>query len=179
MKIFEDISIFSKTDDYLPILNGCINTNMFALFLMDFGIIHSRYLDIWYEKYDLNATIVSVCVLFLVIIVTRFVYNYLFTEFSLIKFIGIALVLQFIHDVVFYSIMFKMKNKFATFFKKYAKDSGYRLLIGNAVMILVAVLGSSSFAAMSYNLNVICLVVSFYIMPFLIHGKKKSTLAKK
>jgi hypothetical protein len=176
MKFFQDISDFSNLEHYLPILNGCINTDMFALFLLDFSIIHSKYLDIWYEKYNLNASIVNICVLFLVIIVTRFLYKYIFSDFTILKFVGIAIVIQFIHDICFYFIIFNLKNKFVVFFKRYAKDSGYRLLLGNALMITVAVLGSSTFATMSTNMNVICLVLSMYILPFLIHGKKKSSL---
>ena len=42
--MFKDISNFNNTSDYLPILNGCINADLFVLFLVFHGIFKSAFL---------------------------------------------------------------------------------------------------------------------------------------
>ena len=84
MKLFQDISNFSNINDYLPILNGCINTDLTALFLLDVGIIHSKFLDKWYSTYGISASILNILILFIVIIIVRFLYKYIFNEFTIL-----------------------------------------------------------------------------------------------
>ena len=173
MQLFQDISNFSNINDYLPILNGCINTDLTALFLLDIGIIHSKFLDKWYENYKLSASILDTLILFIVIIITRFIYKYIFTDFSIWSFIGLAICVQIIHDILFYLFTLHFHNRFLSFFKGYAKNSGIRAFFGDAVMITFACLYSSSFATMNTNMNIIFLIISFYLLPFLLFGKKR------
>ena len=62
----------------------------------------------WYKKYNLSAVIADVLIIVIGIIIARFVYPYVFGEsFSLIKFIGLAVLIQITHDILFY-YMFKL-----------------------------------------------------------------------
>ena len=47
--IFKDISNFNNVSDYLPILNGCVNADLFILFLVFHGAFKSVYLKKWYK----------------------------------------------------------------------------------------------------------------------------------
>ena len=50
--IIQNISNFNNMNDYLPILNGCINADLIIIFLVFHGIIKSNYVKKWYKKYQ-------------------------------------------------------------------------------------------------------------------------------
>ena len=76
--IFKDISNFNNINDYLPILNGCVNADLVILFLVFNGVFKSFYLKKWYKKYQLNAVLADVLILVIGIILARFFYKYFF-----------------------------------------------------------------------------------------------------
>ena len=83
MKLFGDISNFSNVSDYLPILNGVLFVETFVIFFTLHNFISSKTLSIWYKKFQLSAVLADVSIVFLVIILTRFLYYFFFSQFSL------------------------------------------------------------------------------------------------
>ena len=171
--IFNDISDFNNINDYLPILNGCINADLIIMFLLFHNIINSFYLKKWYKKYQLSAVLADVLILFIGIIIARFLYKYLFgTTFSIWKFTGLAVCIQIIHDILFY-LFFKNTpfgyNAMLDFFKAYSKEVGAGAIIGDSFMMVLACLLSSHFASHSTNINIITLIISSYFIPYMIN----------
>ena len=68
MKLF-NISQFSNTSDYLPILNGVIITDIIVIILLLVGIINSCVLQTWYRSISLSAVIADVLIIFIGIII--------------------------------------------------------------------------------------------------------------
>jgi len=170
--IFKDITNFTNVNDYLPILNGCINADLIIIFLAFHGVFKSNYLKKWYKKYQLSAVLADVLILFIGIILARFLYKYLFTSFSIWKFTGLALFIQIIHDILFYLFFSSVPqgyNSMLDFFKMYAKEVGVGAIIGDSFMMILACLLSSHFATYSVNYNFILLVVSLYFFPYMIN----------
>ena len=169
MKYLKDISDFNNVNDYLPILNGCLNADLIIIFLTYHGFFNSRYLMKWYKKYQLNAVLADVLILFIVIILVRFFYTYLFTSFSIWKFTGIAIFIQIIHDFLFYFMFSNIPrgyNAMLDFFKEYAKEVGVGAILGDSFMIILACVLSSHFAIYNLNTNIITLVISLYFIPY-------------
>ena len=170
--IFKDISNFNNVSDYLPILNGCINADLVVLFLVFHGAFKSVYLKKWYKKYQLNAVIADVLILFIGIILARFFYKYFFDTFNIFKFTSLAVCIQIIHDLLFYWMFTSLPvgyNSMLDFFKEYAKEVGVGAILGDSFMMIVACLMSSSFATYSLNMNIITLVISLYFFPYMIN----------
>jgi len=170
--IFKDISNFNNVSDYLPILNGCLNADLIIIFLAFHGVFKSAFLRKWYKKYQLSAVIADVLILVIGIILARFLYKYLFSEFSIWKFTGLAICIQIIHDLLFYWLFSSLPigyNSMFDFFKGYAKEVGVGAIIGDSFMMMLACLLSSYFATYSLNLNIIILVVSVYFFPYMIN----------
>ena len=65
MKLFENISDFSKTEDYLPIINGAINADIIIIFLVFHGVFSSYYIKKWYKTFQLSACIIDISILHL------------------------------------------------------------------------------------------------------------------
>lgn len=172
--IFKDISNFNNVNDYLPILNGCINADLIIIFLLYHGIFKTQLLKKWYKKYQLSAVIADVFILMIGIILTRFFYKFFFPfqGFSIWKFTGLALIIQIIHDILFY-LFFKTLprgyNAMLDFFKEYANELGVCAILGDSFMMIIACLSSSYFAAFSLNFNIITLITSIYFIPYMIN----------
>ena len=75
--IFGSISNFNNVNDYLPILNGCINADLLFIFLVYHGFIKSSFIKKWYKTFRLSAVIVDVLIFFIIIITARFICTYL------------------------------------------------------------------------------------------------------
>jgi len=172
--MFKDISNFSNVNDYLPILNGCIIADLIIIFLLYHGIFNSLFLRKWYKKYQLSAVIADVLILVIGIILARFFYKFVFPlqGFSIWKFTGLAVIIQIIHDILFYLFFRSIPtgyNAMLDFFKAYAREVGAGAILGDSFMMIIACLFSSYFATYSLNSNLIILIVSLYLFPYMIN----------
>jgi len=172
--MFKSISEFNNTSDYLSILNGALITDLFVIFLLIFGDIKSKVLVEWYGKYNLSAVIADVLIIVIGIIMARFAYPYVFGEkFSLINFTGLAVVIQIVHDILFY-YLFNMvprgKNMMLDTFKDYANEVGFKAVLSDSLMIISTCLLSSYFVSLSLNTNIIILILTLYILPYAIYN---------
>lgn len=160
-------------NDYLPLLNAVIITDVFFMLLMNLGVINSKVLKEWYRSYNLSAVIADVLIIMIVILITKKIYNYIFKEFSLNKFIILALIIQIIHDILFYiliTIIPKGSNRMIDTFKDYAKEVSYGAIIGDSLMIITACILFNYFEKMDTNTNIIILIVSLYILPYILNN---------
>lgn len=170
--IYKDISSFTNVNDYLPILNGCICADLIIIFLLFHGVFKSRWLKQWYTKYQLSAVIADVLILVIGIILARYFYGYFFTSFNIWKFTGLAVTIQIIHDLLFYWFFKSVPtgyNAMFDFFKEYASEVGAGAILGDSFMMVISCLLSSHFATYSVNSNLIILVVSTYLFPYMIN----------
>ena len=170
-----NLSNFNNYDDYLAILNGCLLADIVILLIVYYTpYFDSKYLKLWYEKYRLSAVIADVLILLIGIIITRYIFTSYNLEYNLISFIGITLIVQIIHDILFY-IFFKNlplgKNKMLDLFKDYAKEVGYNAILGDSFMIIIAIIFSIYFFNKSKHFNLISLIIMVYMIPYIIYTK--------
>jgi hypothetical protein len=172
--LFKNISNFNNINDYVPILNGCIGADIIIIFLVFNGIFKSYFIKKWYKKYQLNAVLADVLILFIGIILTRFFYKYLFNSFSIWKFTLLAVCIQIIHDILFYLFFQSLPlgyNTMLDFFKSYAEEVGIGAILGDSFMMIITCLLSSHFATYNLNINIIILVFLVYLIPYMINFK--------
>jgi hypothetical protein len=170
--MFINISNFTNINDYLPILNGCINADLIIIFLSYHGIFKSKLLKKWYKKYQLSAVTADVLILVIGIILTRFFYKFIFETFNIWKFTGLAVIIQIIHDIIFYWFFISVPtgyNGMLDFFKEYAIEVGVGAILGDSFMMIISCLLSSYFANYSLNTNLIILIISLYLFPYMIN----------
>jgi hypothetical protein len=170
---FSDISSFEKTEDYLPILTAIIIVDVIGIILSYANIISSDFLRIWYKKFQLSAVLADVLIIFIVFIIARYIYNYIFEEYSIINFIILMLILQITHDILFYLMITSIKkgsNKMIDVFKYYADEMSYYAIIGDSIMIIASVLIASYLASLDVNTNIIILIVILYLLQFILYN---------
>lgn len=169
--MFQDISKFSNMRDYLPILNGALLVELIVLYL-SLTQKNGGSLVLWYKKYRLSAVLADVLVVVLGIVVTRFLYPYIFTGFSILKFIGLLVLVQIIHDVLFYGLFSSIprgKNQMLDLFKDYAKGAGITAILGDSLIVIFSALFASLLAANSINTNIIIMLFTLYFLPYFLY----------
>jgi hypothetical protein len=170
-----DISNFNKIADYLPLLNGAVSSELIILFILYYTpYFNSEYLKNWYETYRLSAVLADVFILMIGFVITRYIYTKLNIKWSIFKFLGILLIVQIIHDFIFY-LFFKTipvnRNKMLDLFKYYANEVSYKAILGDSFMILIAALFAYYFASFNLNNNIIIFIVLLYLLPYFLHSK--------
>jgi hypothetical protein len=173
--MFSPIHKFDNLSDYLPILNGSIAADLIVIFILYYTpYFNSKFLKQWYENYRLSAVLADVLILVIGMIITRYIFKKLNWSWNLTKFLITILVVQVIHDYLFY-LFFKSvpvgKNKMLDVFKKYAQEVGYKAILGDSFMIIISVLLSSYYAGLSVNTNIILLISLTYLVPYFIFSQ--------
>lgn len=171
----KDISQFNKLSDYVPILNGSIAADLIVLGIVYYTkYFNSSQLMKYYETYRLGAVIADVLILVIGLIIARFLYSYIFDSWNIFYFTGLVVVIQVIHDVLFYNFFKSVPrgvNKFLDIFKDYAKEVSAGAILGDSFMIIIATLLSSYFAGFNMNSNIILLVVLTYLIPYVLYTR--------
>lgn len=173
--MFKPIHDFDNLNNYLHILNGSIAADLIILFILYYTpYFNSKYLKQWYEKYRLSAVIADVLILVIGMIITRYIFKKLKWNWNLNKFLITILIVQIIHDYLFY-LFFKSvplgKNKMLDVFKKYSSEVGVNAILGDSFMIIISVLLASFYAGLSINTNIILLTLLTYLVPYFIFSQ--------
>lgn len=171
--MFGDISNFNNLFDYLPILNGSILADIIIILGLYYtNLYNSKYLKKWYESYRLSAVIADVLILVIGMIITRYVYYKFFSQFNIVYFIILILIIQITHDILFYLLFTNVPvgvNKMLDLFKDYAKEVNTGAILGDSIMIVIATLFSSLFKNLNLNQNIILLITQVYLIPYIIY----------
>ena len=159
---YVDISNFYKISDYLPILNGCINSELTVMYIAYFTLYltigNTDALKLWHEKYTFTLSIWSISTMMLIIVLTRFCYTLLFNEFTVYKFTFLTVVVQLVYDIFYYLTFY---HKLPKGFKMFnylditADDVSYRTSTESVSSIILASFLSSNFATYTLNSNLI------------------------
>jgi hypothetical protein len=169
--MFKDISRFNNINDYLPIITAILIVDFIGI-VLSYSNMLGKYLKLWYQRFLLSAVIADVLVIFLVVIIARAIYYYIFNKFSIINFILVMLVIQITHDILFYlmiTIIPRKSNNIIDVFKDYADEVSYKAIIADSVMIIATGLIASYLANFNANTNIIILVVFLYLLQYVLH----------
>jgi len=172
----KDISNFNNINDYLPILNGCLIADIIIILITFYTPYFSDKLADWYKKYQLSAVIADTLILVIGFILARIFYKKIFKKWSLLRFIFLILVIQIIHDILFYvgiiKPMPKGANRMIDLFKTYANQTGITAILGDSFMMVISVLLAVLCNKVDTNYNIIILIISLYLLPYIIHAKE-------
>jgi len=151
----------------LSLLNAGLLTDLIVIAL-SFNVLKTPSLTLWYKKFGIGAVLADVLILVIGVLIASFIYPYLFTEYNLFYFIGLVLVVQLTHDLLFgfFVNRYQGNSPFIGVFKQYVKEIGPRILLVDALMMISTVLLQKLFS-MSAN-NDVWAVVLVYIMPYLV-----------
>jgi hypothetical protein len=169
----KNIGDFNNINDYLPLFNAVLITDLFVILLLNVGIIKSQVLRNWYSKYNLSAVIADVLIILIGLIITRAIYYYVFDSFSILKFTGLAVAVQLAHDILFYVFFSNVPrgvNNMIDTFKDYAKDVSYKAILADSGMMTMSCLVASYLVTKNTNTNIIVFISFVYLLPYLLYN---------
>jgi hypothetical protein len=171
--MFKNIADFNNINDYLPLFNAVLITDLFVIFLLNARVIKSQVLKQWYSQYNLSAVIADILIILIGLIITRAIYYYVFETFSILKFVILAVIVQIAHDILFYVFFTNIPrgvNKMLDTFKDYANDVSYKAILADSGMMIMSCLIASYLANKNTNTNIIVLISFLYLLPYLLYN---------
>lgn len=166
---------YSNKFEYVPILTANIYADLLIIFITLGGFIYkSKTLEDWYKKYRLFASIADILIGVLYILLARYIVFAMNIEPSLISFALLAVIIQIIFDFLFYIFFSSIpigSNNMLDFFKGYAADVKEGAIIGDSVLVIFAVVLSAFLNLQSFDVNIVLLIISIYLIPYFIYMK--------
>lgn len=175
MTTLGNISNFNNVNDYLSIITGALIVDLVIISLAVFNLIKSKTLKIWYNNYGLSAILADVLSIVIGIIIARYLYPFIFTEYSLVNFILLTVIIQITHDLLFSYLFYSIprgNSGILDVFKDYGNEIGPTILLGDALMIISTIIISSYLTTLNNNNIIILLIVMLYITPYLLYSLK-------
>tara|TARA_Y100001936_G_C15856411_1_gene550054 strand:- start:259 stop:804 length:546 start_codon:yes stop_codon:yes gene_type:complete len=173
-----------KDFTFLQLLTTTVIVEAFILYLFRFtkspltGIAINR----WYNNLGWSAVILDLLSFMIGFYIAKFIYEYLVdkkyinTNYELYKFLGIVLVVQILHDFLFYFFVIKPypenKNIVMDEFKYYAEKVKTGAVIGDSIMYLIGTpLLYLIIQKNDINTNTFISIVSLYLIGYFIYQK--------
>jgi hypothetical protein len=156
---------------YLENLNGVLLTDLIVIGALLFGLIESNSLVKWYRLFGLGAILADVMIIMIGIIITQIVYPFVFRSFSLYKFVGLAILIQTVHDCLLALVVNSFpvgKSNIIDVFKEYIDENGAWILLADSLMMASAILIMQVMKLYSRDINIIMLIILLYKVPYLL-----------
>jgi hypothetical protein len=175
-----DISEVSDTSDWWLILLG-------ILFVDTVIILAARYypnifgsnLNIWYDKFGLSAVLADVLIIALGFAIARYIYTFFFKDvigWSPLYFLIILVLVQMIHDILFYLLVIvpipRGENAMMDVFKDYARG-GAKIIAGDAGLMIGSALSAMVLKSLPSNVAVEFGLLVLYTLPYALYTNTK------
>ena len=171
-----NIGNYKAVEDWWFLLPAILLIDTIVIFLVravpdTFG----KPINDWYDEFGLAAVLSDVSIIAIGIAITRYVYSCFFMEqegWSIWYFIGLAVIIQIIHDVIFaFGVVQKIPlghNSMIDVFKKYI-EGGPKIIFTDALMVA----GSIGLAATMKNQDLhytnIMFLVTAYSLSYILY----------
>ena len=172
---FPDISNFNEVSDVLFIFFGILTVDVTVLFLARFYKVGGRFLNEWYDQFNVLAVLADVMIIFIGFLITRYIYTqFLFQKFewNVIYFMLLLIVVQLLHDIFFYFCVIKPipvgQNEMMDVFKSYANDLGAVILGGDAMLMIGSALVAMFYKYMPTHVFVSVSSIFVYALPYIL-----------
>jgi cell division protein FtsW (lipid II flippase) len=178
-----DISNFRDMSDLLYIFFAIVIVEFFTILSARYYKIGGQYLNEWYDEFNILAVIADIMILFIGIIIARYIYTlalYQRYEWNPIYFIILLLFVQVTHDLIFYLGVIKPvpagHNEMMDIFKKYSNDIGAKALLGDAILIVSSGLIAMLLKYIPFHIFVSVSAIFTYGIPYILYTRNPYVL---
>jgi hypothetical protein len=173
-----DLSNYS----YFPqILIAVLIVDLIVIFLVRFfpGFWGST-INVWYDRFGLSAVLADVLIIVLGFFIGQYIYkNYLAETYGWNPaiFAGLLVVVQVVHDLLFYFGVIKPipkgHNEMMDVFKTYAEKGGAKVIVADSAMMLGSFGIATALANASEFATVVSGVLATYALPYILTTRWK------
>jgi len=180
----KDISNYKTVSDLWYIFIAVLAIDVFVIFLTRFyPEVFGRSLNRWYDLFGLNAVIADVIIIVLGFVIGRYAYTnfvkekFVDGEWSPVWFTGTLVVIQLLHDLLFYFGIIKQlppgHNAMIDVMRQYGETGGFKILLGDAAMMTASSFLAMALKASSGHIVSAVGLVALYVLPYILYTKKQ------
>ena len=176
--MLSNISNIYETSDLLPIFIAVLIVDLIVIIIAKKTGFFGKQINIWYEKLGITAVILDVFIIVIGILITRYIFTYFklnLLNFNPLYFILVAVIVQLIHDCLFYILVIvpsvKGKSDVMDIYKDYAVENGYYILIADMIMVITSCLLAMLLKSQPTHLNLYILILVIYLIPYYVYDK--------
>lgn len=180
--ILGDISDYKNNSDLLYIFLGILIIDISVLFLTRYfpDTVGGKYLNVWYNRFDVLAVVSDVFIIGLGFIIARFLYTFFFASslgWSITHFLLLLIIVQALHDVFFYLGVINQlprgHNEMIDVFQDYAKDGGYKIIVGDAFLMLGSAVVAMILKEQPDSVVQLIAALTVYTAPYILYTRNK------
>jgi len=175
-----DISDYHDLGDWGFLITAAIAVEAVVIAITRFFPAFSgKYLNLWYSRFRLSAILQDILSVLIGFGLARYFYTeYVYPNYDWnpMYFTGVAVVVQVLHDILFYVGVVRQvpegQNGMIDVFKKYAENTSYKAVIGDsAIMVGTSVV---SMVLKAFPLHTIFLgLAAAYTIPYFMEVKNE------
>jgi hypothetical protein len=175
-----DITNPEDAQDWWYILIAILIVDVVVIFLTKYlPDILGEPINLWYERFGLNAVISDVLIIALGFFMARYAYTYFVPAsygFNLLYFLAILVGIQLVHDLFFYFAIIKPipqgHNRMIDVFKRYS-SGGVKILLSDAAMMIASALIAMSLKEGGTEVYAGLSLLTVYTLPYILETKNK------
>jgi hypothetical protein len=176
-----DISDRFEAADWIYIVLAVLVVEVIVLFLTRFfPDLLGKNLNIWYNRFKLNAVLADIVIILIGFALARYVYTeYIYpnVDWNPTYFTGSLVGIQAIHDILFYLGVIKPiprgQNAMMDVFKDYAETGGAKILAGDGAMMVGSSVLAMLFKAASPQILTFVGLLAVYAVPYVLETRNQ------
>jgi hypothetical protein len=178
--MFPDLSNYKNGNDLIIIFFAILTVDVVVIFLTRyFPEIFGTTLNLWYDRFGLNAVLSDVTIILLGFVIARYLYTWFIKpkyEWNPILFMGLLVVTQVIHDVLFYFGVIapipQGHNQMMDIFKRYS-EAGSIIIGGDAVLMIASALVAFGYQSLPAHVTTGLSILVSYALPYILYTAHK------
>lgn len=175
-----DITNPEDAKDWWYILLAILIVDVVVIFLAKYlPDILGESINLWYERFGLNAVISDVLIIAIGFFIARYAYTHFMPAsygFNLWYFLAILVLVQLVHDLFFYVAIIKPipqgHNRMIDVFKRYS-SGGVKILLSDAAMMIASALIAMSLKESGPEVYAGVSLFTVYTLPYILETKNK------
>jgi hypothetical protein len=168
----------NNVSDVVKLFFATLSLDTTVLFLTRYFDVGGKSLNKWYDNFGLLAVLSDVSVIVIGFLIANAIYPLIFQKFALGLYLAVVVVVQMIHDILFYFFVIvpfpKGQNKMMDVFKEYASENGAKIITGDAGLML----GSAAFMELYRYLSPVNAgalgVFTIYCLTYILYTKRQA-----
>jgi hypothetical protein len=174
-----DISDYYNVNDTLLIIFATLMAETILIFLVRYlPSLFSKELNHWYSDFTWTAVLSDISIIVLGFLLTRYIYTTWIKPsygWNPLLFLGLLVVLQVIHDLLFYAAIILPipigHNNVIDLLKKYSLHDGPKIIGGDALLMLMAAFVAFYYKSEPLHVIVTASIFAIYNLTYILHTK--------
>jgi hypothetical protein len=179
-----DIGNYRDGTDFYPLGLASIFGMNLSIIVAKLGGIGGVSLNDFFNSFGLEGLLANASLAIIILQITRWLYTSFYNtaaskQWSPFIFVCILLVVQLLHDLIFYygiiNVLPSGRNEMIDILKEYAQEHGRTALGGHGVLMIIIAALAMIFKEVSILTRLLITTVTFYMIPYMLTviSKKK------